>query len=268
MQPDHRQLRPDRFYVYVHRSGKTGEVFYVGKGQTNRMYSTYNRSKSWLSYVAQHGFIAEVLEGNLSNEQATLIEREYITYYGDKLVNVSNTLYFKEYPREIVDLFYYDETSPSCLRWKEDRVDSLGRVRKYKGKVAGSKCGRYYIVETDNSSYMVHRVIYCLHNQRVPQSLEIDHINRDSFDNRITNLKAVTKTRNNINRVLPSKTGEQYVYHILNKGREHYLVKIPIKGRRVEFRFFVHKYSTPVDAFTEAVAFARDVKKGILNECT
>lgn len=73
------------------------------------MYSTRNRSKSWLSYVAKHGFIAEVLEGNLSNEQAILVEKEYITCHGDKLINVSNTLYFKEYPKEVVDLFYYDE---------------------------------------------------------------------------------------------------------------------------------------------------------------
>lgn len=261
-------LKSNRFYVYLHRSRLTGEVFYIGKGQTNRLYSTHNRSKAWILYTAQHGFVAEILVDNLTNEQAIIIESEYISNYPGKLLNVSKTSRVREYPQHVVNLFYYDETSPTCLRWKEDRVDKLGRVRKYKGKVAGCKSGRYYTVETGHMSYLIHRIVYCLHHQQVPTDLEVDHINRDSFDNRIVNLRGVSKSANNRNRSLPSKTGEQYVYHMLKKGREHYLVKIPKEGKRVEFRFFVEDYASRDCALTEAITCARAAKKEILNECS
>ena len=56
--------------------------------------------------------------------------------------------------------FYYDETSPSFLRWKVSR----GKIKA--GDSAGGKDNKgYYIVKLNNVSYKVHRVIF-LYNER------------------------------------------------------------------------------------------------------
>ena len=47
--------------------------------------------------------------------------------------------------------------------------------------------------------YKVHRVAYYLHYGEDPGDLDIDHINRDKTDNRIVNLRLVTRQQNNQN---------------------------------------------------------------------
>ena len=71
------------------------------------------------------------------------------------------------------------------------------------GKPSGFKdnCG-YLRVCINRKKYLVHRLIYKLHNPEFNLSSDsvIDHINRDRTDNHIENLRAVTKAVNNRNR--------------------------------------------------------------------
>ncbi len=48
--------------------------------------------------------------------------------------------------------------------------------------------------------YAVHRVVYYMYYGIDPADYVIDHINRDRFDNRIRNLRAVSQSINNFNR--------------------------------------------------------------------
>jgi len=48
-----------KFYTYVHRKADTNEVFYVGKGQGNRLGVRAGRSKLWKETVSLHGYVAE-----------------------------------------------------------------------------------------------------------------------------------------------------------------------------------------------------------------
>ena len=67
--------------------------------------------------------------------------------------------------------FYYDETSPSCLRWNRD-----GANRKVKkDEPAGYMPARYYVVKIGKVHYQVHRIIACLHGSKV-NGLVVDHI--------------------------------------------------------------------------------------------
>jgi len=51
-----------------------------------------------------------------------------------------------------------------------------------------------------NHKYIaMHRYIYELINGEIPIGLEIDHINHNGLDNRIKNLRLVTKTQNQMN---------------------------------------------------------------------
>lgn len=103
------------------------------------------------------------------------------------------------------DYFYYDESSPSCLRWKVDRPRGSGSdLLVQAGDAAGGLAGNvYYRVRLDGTKYMVHQIIWEMGNGPIPAGYEIDHENGDKACNRIGNLRCVTKTVNQHNRSKP-----------------------------------------------------------------
>lgn len=229
-----------KYYVYAHYKQDTRELFYIGKGTGHRCTSTHNRSTAWKDVVAIHGFISKILFDNLTSDSALLIEAEQIELHKDFLVNKNKpkTRIVHSFD-EIFDMFRVDPSSPSGLVWKRNRVDSMGRLRKYANRPAGSKGWRYWVVEYKNQSIPVHRLIWLLNNPEFDQELDIDHINGDSFDNRIENLRQVTKSVNARNRILPSRTGLTYIYLSKRKhANPHYLLKVPNGGVRKEYYFY------------------------------
>lgn len=99
------------------------------------------------------------------------------------------------------DWFYYDETSPSCLRWKVDRYTggyySVKNVSA--GDVAGSLNARgYYSVTLGRKKYRVHRIVYELFNGSL-DGIHVDHVNGDRSDNRTVNLRSVDNITNHRN---------------------------------------------------------------------
>ena len=111
-------------------------------------------------------------------------------------------IYSKE---ELSEYFYYDETSPSCLRWNKTifTKGDRGKVNVKKGDVAGtwSESKPYnsagsWNVSLKRNKMKVHRVIYTLFNNESLDSLDIDHINGNPKDNRIVNLRAVSHANN------------------------------------------------------------------------
>lgn len=76
--------------VYFHRNPKTYNIFYVGIASENfrkdRPYRKDNRNNYWHHYVNKHdGFIVEIVGGNLSIGEATILERFYISIFGKKI---------------------------------------------------------------------------------------------------------------------------------------------------------------------------------------
>ena len=98
------------------------------------------------------------------------------------------------------ELFYYDESSPTCLRYKVDN-NGVFSGKRFANDVAG------YINTSDNYSrykvgylgkeYMVHRVIYQMLRGDIRSDMVVNHINANSQDNRICNLEQVTTADNN-----------------------------------------------------------------------
>lgn len=103
------------------------------------------------------------------------------------------------------DLLYYDETSPSGLRWKVNRG---GGVKA--DDVAGwiqAKIG-YWYVSVLNKTYLAHRIIVVLHGLCCDNS-QVDHIDRNRLNNNIGNLRVVSevKNRRNTTKSRANKTG-------------------------------------------------------------
>lgn len=62
------------FYVYLHRRGDTGEVFYVGKGRGRRANCRSGRSGLWTRIAIKHGRIVEFLHVGLTEDEAFDLE--------------------------------------------------------------------------------------------------------------------------------------------------------------------------------------------------
>lgn len=86
-------------YVYSHTRLDTNEVFYIGIGSTSnhqRAYIKANRKDYWKRIVNKYGYKVDIIEDNISLEEACEREKYYISLYGRKdlgkglLVNFTN----------------------------------------------------------------------------------------------------------------------------------------------------------------------------------
>ena len=84
----------EEFYVYEHIRNDTNEIFYVGKGKSNRCDSTWQRNRHWKHIVAKAGgFSVNKLVENISESIAFKKEIERIAQLksiGIKLCNMTN----------------------------------------------------------------------------------------------------------------------------------------------------------------------------------
>ena len=103
-------------------------------------------------------------------------------------------------------IFYYDETSPSGLRWRVPRFKNKGAKLHSADDVAGNKkyldngvprCWRLSLMWKD---YVVHRIVWVLLNGDLDTDLVIDHLDGNAFNNKIENLQPKTMGNNSRNR--------------------------------------------------------------------
>ena len=88
---DANQENPRRSYVYAH-TDSAGKIFYVGKGERRRAWST-DRRPLWRRYVEKHlggNYQVRILQDNLSAEKAEEVEAAWIAQCSDNLVNWIN----------------------------------------------------------------------------------------------------------------------------------------------------------------------------------
>lgn len=136
------------------------------------------------------GYYIECIDGDLLNTKiSNLIIKEQYPSLSEK------------YCEDLLHYLDYDESSPSCLRWKNKF--GLGSNVK-SGSPAGSIDGidGYYKIHGLGSHYKVHRIVWYIHNGKIPDGFHIDHVNRIRADNRISNLRLVKSEFNSRNRAI------------------------------------------------------------------
>lgn len=171
------------------------------------------------------------------------------------------------------EYFYYDETSPSCLRWKVGRRSgkNLNIVKVKKDDVAGSISVKgYYQVKLQGGVYLCHRIIYeIMNNVSLKPNEHIDHVNGCRFDNRINNLRVVTNAENSRN-AKKSKYNSSGVTGVREerKGEGHYYYYTAqcydLEGKFHRKHFSIAKLGL-LPAFAQAVAHREKMIKE-LNE--
>jgi hypothetical protein len=124
-------------------------------------------------------------------------------------------------------LFYYDAES-GMLIWRNGN----GRNVKPWQEAKASNGQGYYSVKIDGNSYRVHRLIWLYVYGNFPEK-DIDHKNRIRNDNRLCNLRDVSRTDNCQNISLPNhnKSGHMGVSWIRSHNCCTVYVKVNKKNK-------------------------------------
>lgn len=122
---------------------------------------------------------------------------------------------------DLQSLFYYED---GCLYWKK-AIGGTSKKDKKAGALNNKELG-YYSISIYGKRYGLHRVIYAYHYGDIPPDMVIDHINNKPSDNRIENLRVVTRQENNFNmKNVRGFSETKYGYKAVIKfcGKEIYL---------------------------------------------
>lgn len=121
-------------------------------------------------------------------------------------------------------LFNYNPET-GILRW---RNPTNTKIRK--GAIAGSKTYNYYRVNIYNRNYRLHRIIWLYVHGYFPEN-EIDHIDRNGQNNKLNNLREVSRQCNlrNTGLYTTNKSGITGVY--FDKTRFTWCAFIRVNGK-------------------------------------
>lgn len=112
------------------------------------------------------------------------------------------------------DFLYISPSSPSGLRYTHDALSKNGLLLRPKGRIAGAPDGDgYWMVSVGGRAFRSHRIVFQLAHGFPPPCV-IDHFDGNKSNNKIDNLRSVTKSINSRNAQrqdlnLANKTGIQ-----------------------------------------------------------
>ena len=120
-----------------------------------------------------------------------------------------------------------------CLGFRNSyQVSNLGRVRNKVKVLSANYCGAYLAVSMDNSRRYIHKVVAAAFLPNPDGLPEIDHINRIKEDNRVENLRWVSKSGNAVNR---EQREAQSGYNNIQRTKEG-TWRVNIRRKDFEFR--------------------------------
>ena len=146
----------------------------------------------------------------------------------------------------IKSLFHYDEQTGIFTRL-------VKRGAAHVGDIAGSKTWNGYVtIYIDGKNYRAHQLAWLYIHGVIPDT-DIDHINQDKADNRISNLRLATRSQNNINSGIHAHntTGFRGVY----ASHEKFAAQIKRNGKPL----YLGRFDTTEEAHQCYLAAAREL---------
>lgn len=136
---------------------------------------------------------------------------------------------------EVARLFTHDRET-GVLYW---RIRDRNTIRhKYvAGSIKGTNDG-YRRVGIKGKVYLVHRIIMMLCFGHIPENAEIDHINHVRDDNRLVNLRFVTRGENRKNQSISRKNTSGITGVYLSKNRKKYRTQIRVNQETIYLGMF------------------------------
>lgn len=118
-------------------------------------------------------------------------------------------------------------------------IQKVKRPRVNVGDIAGTKDTSGHLqTMVYGRLYLVHRIIWIMLNGDIPDKMEIDHINGVRDDNRIENLRLVTKSENQRNSKLRKDSSSGIPGVGFHKQAGKWAARININGKRKRLGLF------------------------------
>ena len=137
------------------------------------------------------------------------------------------------------------------LRFDFEKGEIYWKKRRGGKAKAGSRTG---YVETDERSgkkyrrmglggkeYREHRLLFCFHHRNRFEGFDIDHIDQNSLNNKIENLRAVTKSDNSRNAKQRKDNASGVTGVSWHKVREKWCAYIFLNGKHIHLGRFTKK---------------------------
>ncbi|EJZ3168597.1 HNH endonuclease [Escherichia coli] len=102
------------------------------------------------------------------------------------------------------ELLFYDETSPSCLRWRVTANNKSARAGDPAGKIVTATSGnKYWKVTLKGRKYYAHRIVFelCSGRKLLPGEI-IDHLDGNGLNNVFSNIRVTDMKGNARNRTV------------------------------------------------------------------
>lgn len=148
---------------------------------------------------------------------------------------------------ELKKLVHY-EPDTGKLYWKHRDVSMFSGAKyqmrqcnawntKNAGKEIRQSDRRYITLSISRKRYKVHRVIWAFHYGEWPKQT-LDHINGNTYDNRIVNLRDVSVKENSRNRSISSNNKSGYMGVSLYERTKKWVAHIKVDGKKIHLGYF------------------------------
>ncbi len=132
------------------------------------------------------------------------------------------------------------------LYWRVSRRNRVMGIR------AGGVKGRYRYITIDGVNYLEHRVIWTMVHGGIPSDKEIDHIDRDRYNNRLENLRLVTRRENILNSGVAGSNCSKYPGVTRSNTPGKWVAGLHINSNRVNIGTYATEEEA-YDAYCQAV---------------
>jgi len=156
---------------------------------------------------------------------------------------------FKILTQDILKTILNYNPETGIFTWKK----TLSNVAPV-GSIAGTR-GKEWGIKINKKKYLSHRLAYLYVYGNIPSNMEIDHINKNPFDNRIVNIRLATRSQNmfNTGKRISNTSGFKGVYW--DKSRGNFVALITFNYKLI----YLGRFKTAIEAHTAYCEKAKEM---------